>query len=152
MAHTAIGSRLQNEIDALVRKNGDVFSAVVGVATRNGDYWSAAAGIAHAGEGDEMKVDAPIFVASITKMYTAAVTMMLEERKLLSLDDPISKYLPAALLEGLHRYKAHDYSDQLRVYHLVARHLAYLTISRQRPRVGRACSISSCLKVISRGI
>jgi len=120
MAQTATRSRLQNEIDALVRKNEDLFSTVVGVATKNGDYWSAAAGIAHAGEGKEMKVDTPIFVASITKMYTAAVTMMLEERKLLSLDDPIAKYLPAALLAGLHRYKGHDYSDQLRVYHLVS--------------------------------
>jgi len=120
MDHIAVGRRLQNEIDDLVTKNRDVFGAVLGVATRNGDYWSAAAGFAHAGEGDEMKVDTPIFVASITKMYTAAVTMMLKERKLLSLDDPISEYLPAALLAGLHRHKGHDYSDQLRVYHLVS--------------------------------
>ena len=67
-----------------------------------------------------MRVDTPIFVASITKMYTAAATMMLEERKLLALDDPISNYLPAALLAGLHRFRGRDYSDQLRVYHLVS--------------------------------
>jgi CubicO group peptidase (beta-lactamase class C family) len=120
MDHTAMENKLQNEIDALVEKNRDIFSAVVGVATRSGDDWAAAAGVAHAAEGDEMKVDTPIFVASITKMYTAAVTMLLEERKLLSLDDPISKYLPADLLAGLHHYKGHDYSDQLRVYHLVS--------------------------------
>ena len=120
MDHSAVGSKLQNEIDDLVQENRDVFNAVVGIATRNGDYWSAAAGIAHAGEGDEMKVDTPIFVASITKIYTAAATMMLEERKLLSLDDPISEFLPAELLAGLHCYKGHDYSEQLRVYHLVS--------------------------------
>jgi D-alanyl-D-alanine carboxypeptidase len=120
MEHKVIASELQSEIDALVSQNQDIFNTVVGVASKNGEYWSAAAGIAHAGDGDEMKVDTPIFVASITKMYTAAVTMMLEERKLLSLDDPISEYLPATLLAGLHRYKGRNYSDQLRVYHLIS--------------------------------
>ena len=120
MDRSTVGSKLQDEIATLIEKNRDIFNAVAGIATRHGDYWTAAAGIAHADVGDEMRVDTPIFVASITKMYTAAATMMLEERKLLALDDPISNYLPAALLAGLHRFRGRDYSDQLRVYHLVS--------------------------------
>jgi CubicO group peptidase (beta-lactamase class C family) len=120
MGHDAVGGRLQEEIDGLVEKNRDLFSAVVGLTTSEGDYWAAAAGAAGAGKGAEMTVDTPIFVASITKMYTATAAMMLEERGLLSLHDPLSRYFPAEMLAGLHRYKGRDYSDQLRVYHLVS--------------------------------
>jgi CubicO group peptidase (beta-lactamase class C family) len=67
-----------------------------------------------------MTPDTPIFIASITKMYTAAATMILEEQGLLSIDDPITKHLPGTLLEGLHRYKGRDYTDQLRIYHLIS--------------------------------
>jgi CubicO group peptidase (beta-lactamase class C family) len=107
-------------INALVDKNKDLFSAVAAVSTAEGDYWAAAAGTAHEGQVDEMQIDTPVFVASITKMYTAAAVMLLEERGLLSTDDLLSRYLPGELLAGLHRYKGRDYSDQLRVYHLVS--------------------------------
>ncbi|NIV37693.1 MAG: serine hydrolase, partial [Anaerolineae bacterium] len=116
----AVGSLLQEEIGRLVEKSGDLFNAVVAVATAEGDYWAAAAGVAHAGQGDAMAVNTPVFVASITKMYTAASAMLLAEQGLLSLDDPLSRYLPGEMLVGLHRYKGQDYSDQLRVYHLVS--------------------------------
>ena len=120
MEHDDVGSRLQGVISALVEKNKDLFNAVAAVTTAGGDYWAAAAGIAHAGHDDAMEIDTPIFVASITKMYTAAATMLLEERRLLSLDDAISRYLPGALLDGLHRCGGRDYSDHLRVYHLIS--------------------------------
>jgi hypothetical protein len=38
MNHRALENRLQSEIDALVRKNKDVFSAVLGVAKMDGDF------------------------------------------------------------------------------------------------------------------
>lgn len=121
MDHMALEDRLQSEIDAVVRKNRDVFSAVLGVADTEADFrWAGAAGTAYADKAEEMRVDTPIFIASITKTYVAAATMILEERERLSLDDPISKFLPGTILEGLHRYKGRDYSDQLRVYHLTS--------------------------------
>jgi hypothetical protein len=41
MDHTALENRLQSEIDALVIKNKDVFSALLGVANTKGDiHWS----------------------------------------------------------------------------------------------------------------
>lgn len=121
MNYAAMGNRLQGEIDALVSKSTDIFNTVLGLANGSGDFhWSGAAGIAYADQGDEMKVDTPMFIASITKMYTAAATMILEERGMLSLDDPASKFLPGSLLDGLHRYNGTDYSDRLRVYHLIS--------------------------------
>ena len=138
MDRNSVESKLQDEIWALVDKNRDLFSAGVAVATTEGDYWAAAAGVAHAGEGDAMRVDTPIFVASITKMYTAATLMMLEERGRLSLDDPLSMYLPAEVLAGLHRYKGRDYSDQLRVYHLVSQTSGLPDYFEAAPKGGRS--------------
>jgi len=137
--HAAIEDKLQSEIDALVRKSGDIFSAVLGVATKNGDfYWSGAAGTAHADQGDVMKVDTPIFIASITKMYTAAATLILEERGLLGLDDPISEFLPSSLVGGLHRFKGRDYSDLLRIYHLISQTSGLPDYFMARPRGGKS--------------
>ena len=53
-------------------------------------------------------------------MYTAAVTMILEEQGRLSLDDPLAKYLPDTVVSGLHIYRKQDYSNQLTVYHLIS--------------------------------
>jgi D-alanyl-D-alanine carboxypeptidase len=139
MDHTALEEKLQSEIEGVVSKNRDVFSAVLGVAGVKDDFhWTCAAGTAYPGRTEEMQVDTPIYIASITKMYVAAATMILEERGLLSLDDPLSKFLPAAMLEGLHRYKGRDYSDQLRIYHLVSQTSGLPDYFTERPRDGKS--------------
>jgi CubicO group peptidase (beta-lactamase class C family) len=139
MDHIALEKRLQGEIDSLVSKNKDVFSALLGVTNTTGDiHWSGAAGTAYADKTDEMKVDTPFFIASITKMYTSAATMILGERELLSLDDPISKFLPDNLIEGLHFYKGVDYSDQLRVYHLISQTSGLPDYFQERPKGGKS--------------
>jgi CubicO group peptidase (beta-lactamase class C family) len=139
MDHTALENRLQSELDTLVSKNKDVFSALLGVTNTNGDiHWVGAAGTAYADKTEEMKVDTPIFIASITKLYTSAATMILGERDLLSLDDPISKFLPDNLLEGLHRYKGVDYSDQLSIYHLVSQTSGLPDYFQERPKGGKS--------------
>jgi CubicO group peptidase (beta-lactamase class C family) len=130
---------LQREIDTLVSKNKDVFNAVLGITNTNGDfYWAGAAGAAYPDEPEAMKADTPIFIASITKMYTAAATMILAGRGLLSLDDPLSKFLPAVMLDGLHVYKGHDYSDQLRVYHLISQTSGLPDYFEERPKGGKS--------------
>lgn len=131
--------RLQSEIDALVSRNKDVFSAVLGVTDTTGAFcWTGAAGTAHPDRVEPMKVDTPIFIASITKMYTGAATMILGERELLSLDDPISKFLPTSILEGLHRYKGRDYSNQLRIYHLISQTSGLPDYFEERPKGGKS--------------
>jgi D-alanyl-D-alanine carboxypeptidase len=65
-----------------------------------------AAGVADPQIGAAMTPDTPFFIASITKMFTAAIVMGLHEKKRLDLDAPISKYLPASLTRAIHLYKA----------------------------------------------
>lgn len=121
MDHTEIYDKLQKEIHSIERKNKDIFSAVIRISNVGGDFnWSGAAGTAYANGSEAMTVETPIFIASITKMYTGAAAMILIERGQLSFKDPISKYLPASLINGLHCYKGQDYTSQLSIYHLIS--------------------------------
>jgi D-alanyl-D-alanine carboxypeptidase len=139
MVNTGLEDRLQREIDGAVRHNRDVYSAVLGVASAGGDFcWAGAAGTAYADRTEPMQAGTPIYIASITKMYVAVATMLLEERGLLSLDDPLSRFLPAAWLTGLHRYKGRDYSDQLRVYHLISQTSGLPDYFMGKPRRGQS--------------
>ncbi|MFC2023174.1 serine hydrolase domain-containing protein [Chloroflexota bacterium] len=139
MGHTALEERVQSEVEGVVSRNRDIYSAVLGVAGVKDDFhWTGAAGIAYPDRPEEMEVDTPIYIASITKMFVAAATMMLEERGQLSLEDPLSKFLPAAWLEGLHRYNGRDYSDQLRIYHLVSQTSGLPDYFMERPRDGKS--------------
>jgi CubicO group peptidase (beta-lactamase class C family) len=139
MDHTALKEGLQREIDALVRGNQDIFNAVIGIVNNQAGFsWAGAAGTADSETGEEMKVDTPIFIASITKMYTGAALMILEESGSLSLDDRISKHLPERLVDGLHRYKGWDYSDQLRVYHLISQTSGLPDYFMEKPKGGKS--------------
>ena len=139
MAGSALEDRLQSEIEGVVSKNRDVFSAVLGVSSASGGFrWTGTAGTAYADAMEPMQAGTPIYIASITKMHVAAATMILEEQGLLSLDDPLSKFLPAAWLTGLHRYKGQDYSDQLRVYHLISQTSGLPDYFMDRPKHGKS--------------
>ena len=59
-------------------------------------------------------------IASITKLYTAAAIMKLFEDKRISLDDPMSKYLPDELIKGIHKYKGKDYSKEINIRQLLS--------------------------------
>ena len=139
MDRSAIEDRLQREIDTLVSDNEDGFSAILGVSNAKDDFQcSVAAGTAYEQEAQEMRPDTPFFIASITKMYTATATMFLQERGLLSLDDPISKFLPGSLVQGLHCYQGRDYSADLRVYHLISQTSGLPDYFMEKPRAGQS--------------
>ncbi len=74
-----------------------------------------------AGEVDQDPVepDQPFFTASIGKTFTATIIAMLAEDGKLRFDDPISLYLPEEILNGLHVYRGSDYTDDVRIRHLL---------------------------------
>ncbi len=139
MNHSALEDKLQGELENLVSKNSDIYNPVLGIANTTGDfYWTGAAGEAYAEKSLPMAADTPFFVASITKMYTAAATMILVERGQLSLDDPLSKYLPDEMVAGLHIYRDQDYSDQLTIYHLISQTSGLPDYFMDKPRGGKS--------------
>jgi D-alanyl-D-alanine carboxypeptidase len=114
----ALDTELQDIITGLVAQDRSVKNCVV--AVENGDgtcAWSGAAGNARADVA--MSKDTPVYIASVTKLYTATIVMMLFERGLIALDDPMAKYLPPALIDGIHVYGGTDHSREITIRHLL---------------------------------
>jgi CubicO group peptidase (beta-lactamase class C family) len=65
----------------------------VAIVSRGGETEAAVAGVRTLG-GEPMTLDTVFRIASITKPITAAATMVLVERGLLGLDDPVATWLP----------------------------------------------------------
>jgi len=94
--------------------------AVVGVEKGDGSFrWRGAAGVSNA-EGVPMTPDTPFFIASVTKLYIAAIVLQLHEEEEVELSAPISAYLGAERVAGLHRIRDVDYTPEITVFHLLS--------------------------------
>jgi D-alanyl-D-alanine carboxypeptidase len=113
--------KLERSVSELVEEDKSVRNCVLAVTKGDGSYsWVGAAGIATQDGQVPMTKDTPIYIASITKLYTATAIMKLYEEGALSLDDPMSKYLPADLVRGIHVYKGKDYSSEITINQLLS--------------------------------
>jgi D-alanyl-D-alanine carboxypeptidase len=113
--------KLERLVSEQVGKGKSVRNCVLAVTKGDGSYsWAGAAGIANQDGQVPMTKDTPIYIASITKLYTATAIMKLYEEGALSLDDPMSKYLPADLIKGINVYKGKDYSNEITIKQLLA--------------------------------
>jgi D-alanyl-D-alanine carboxypeptidase len=61
----------------------------------------------------------PNHLTSVGKLFTATVIGILHEKGDLSFDDAIGKYLDDELMNKLHVYKGKDYSDAIKIHHLL---------------------------------
>lgn len=102
---------LQQLIEREARK-ANTHSVLLGVQ-------SADSSIDFQGAAGDATPDSPYFIASVTKMLTAAVIMGLVDKGRLHLDAPLSAYLPGELLAGLHIHQGTDYSQTLKLHHLI---------------------------------
>lgn len=67
---------------------------VVGVMRKGELIHSAAFGLADVARAMPMDTDTVVEIASVSKQFTAFAVLLLEQRRLLSLDDPLLKFLP----------------------------------------------------------
>lgn len=84
--------RMQKIIDKGISKH-DIRGASVAIIFPDEKIWIGTSGISH--DTVSMKSDMLFAIGSITKNVVAALTLKLVEEKMLSLEDPISKWLPA---------------------------------------------------------
>ncbi|MBW6537537.1 MAG: beta-lactamase family protein [Mariniphaga sp.] len=74
-------------------------------------------------EGKTGSMDAhpnqPLHLASVGKLFTATITGILRDKGELDFEDKISKYLDRELMGQLHVYKERDYSDEIKISHLL---------------------------------
>lgn len=111
--------RLQELLQGLLKQR-HVKHAIVAVESGDRSFqWVGTVGEADP-EGAPMRADTPFFVASVTKLYIAVVIMKLYEQGLLSLDSPISTYLPQPLITGIRRLNGTDFTDRITVQHLLS--------------------------------
>jgi len=61
----------------------------------------------------------PYYIASVGKLFTSVIVGVLFEQGKLSYDDKITPYLDEDLLQNLHIFKGKDYTDQIRIRHLL---------------------------------
>jgi D-alanyl-D-alanine carboxypeptidase len=115
-----VSGQLQCLVSDYAGQDPSVRNIELAVAKGDGSYsWAGSAGIAQQG-GTAMAAGTPIYLASVTKIYIATLVMVLSQDKLLSLDDPAARYLPAGLVDGIDIYGGHDYSRQVTVRQLVS--------------------------------
>ena len=85
------------KMDAVVRdamKTGNIPGVIAAVIVGGRGEWSVAAGTADTAAGGPVKITDKTRAGSVTKMFTSTVMLQLADEARLSLDDPVSKYLP----------------------------------------------------------
>ena len=92
MATTAEMSVLEERLEELRKRHG-VPAASVAVL-RGEEVEAAAAGILNLGTGVEATADSLFQIGSITKVWTATLTMQLVDEERIELDAPVRRYLP----------------------------------------------------------
>jgi D-alanyl-D-alanine carboxypeptidase len=132
-----LNQELQYWVSGLVEKDKSVNNCVLSVMKGDGSFsWSGAAGIACQNGQVPMTKDTPIYIASITKLYTATAIMRLYEKGALSLDDPMSRYLPEVLIRGIHVYKGKDYSHEITIKELLSHTSGIADYYTDKPKGG----------------
>ena len=61
----------------------------------------------------------PYYIASVSKLFTAVLFGQFVEQGLCSFEDNISRYLDAEVLNKLHIYKGNDYTNEIKIKHLL---------------------------------
>ncbi|MEM6807053.1 MAG: serine hydrolase domain-containing protein, partial [Bacteroidota bacterium] len=71
----------------------DLFNGILLIAENGEIVFNRSIGYASFEEQIELSNDTPMPISSLTKSFTAMSIMMLAERQLLQLDEPVNKYL-----------------------------------------------------------
>lgn len=133
----AVTRRLQKLLRRLASRK-QVKHAIMAVERGDRSFrWIGAAGEANPG-GAPMQADTPYCIASVTKLYIAAVILKLYERRRLALDESITAYLPQTLATGLHRLDGVDYTAAITVRHLLGHTSGLPDYLEERPKGGKS--------------
>ena len=126
-------------VAGVVTNDTSAKNCVLAVARGDGSLaWSGASGIAHEDGQVPMTKDTPIYIASITKLYTATAIMSLYEQGRLSLDDPMARYLPDRLIHAIHVHKGKDYTREITIRQLLSHTSGIADYYDEKPKGGKS--------------
>ena len=94
-----LAARLQAILDELVA-DGTIPGAVLSVSIPGQGVWNGASGVSERAAGTAMTTDTRLRIASISKVFTAVVVLQLAEEGVITLDDPMAKWLPDLVPAG----------------------------------------------------
>ena len=133
-----VAAELQATVAGAVDSGAGIRNCVLAAAKGDGSFaWTGAAGIADEQTRKPMTADTPIYVASVTKLYTATAVMLLSEKGALSLGDPMAKYLPPALIRRINVYGGKDYSGEITIAQLLAHRSGIADYYTEQARDGK---------------
>ena len=103
-----------SEVDQMIEKHmNDVAipGIAVGVIKNNDEFYFKTKGIT--GQGEDLKPDSPMFIGSLSKSVTALGAMLLVDKGVIDLDDPVQEYIP------YFQVKDPEHSQAITVRHLL---------------------------------
>ncbi|MDW0118532.1 serine hydrolase domain-containing protein [Sporosarcina thermotolerans] len=101
-----------DKIFSRIVKSKQIHESVLFIQNRNGDF-------SYKNEYGGKSIDAPLLMASITKLFTTTCILILLEQGKLSLDDKVTRFFDNGKLNGLHLYKGQEYTAKLTIAHLL---------------------------------
>lgn len=105
--------RIQSIFNTLTSKK-PIRQTIIAVDSLDKSFrWIGTKGIAE--DGGKINQDTPFFLASIDKMYNAAIVLKFHQDNLLNLDESITSCLPAPLTRGLHQMNGVDYTEKITI-------------------------------------
>ena len=122
MDSSKAAEQITSNFQRLVNSDTKIHNAYLLVhSDRSGSHLNLADGESETASGGTVKANPgqPVYMASVGKLFTAVLVALLYEQGKLSFEDPIANFLDPDLLEGLHVYKRQDYSQQIRIKHLL---------------------------------
>ena len=106
-----LDDRLQEVLERAA-KDRELEGIVVAVEDERGLTWTGSTG--------NLTASTPFFIASVTKLYTAAIVHRLQERGHLSYDDRLVDRVKPSLVDGLHVHRGTDHTGEITLRHLLA--------------------------------
>lgn len=79
----------------------------------------------------------PYYIASVSKLFTSVLIGILVEKGMVSFEDPISSYIDADLLRGLHIYKGTDYTNEMKIKNLLNHTSGLNDFMEDKPKQGK---------------
>jgi D-alanyl-D-alanine carboxypeptidase len=118
--------------------HSDVHSSILAVESGDGAFrWTGAAGAASP-DMSPMREDTPYHIASIDKLLTATAILKLHESGVLDIQDSAAAYLPADLVDGLHRWEGIDRTGEITIRHLLGHTSGLADCFEDRPKGGHS--------------
>jgi len=106
---------LEAKIEKLFKKlvnSKSIHECTMHIENANGDFnWNMGYG--------GRTIDSPMFLASVTKLFTTTCILNLKIQGKLAFEDNLSKYFSSEIIKGVHIYKGVDYSNDLTVGNLL---------------------------------